>query len=134
MEYPDYIYLIHPFALGAFLTTLPQTMNFQIFSERSERLYLIFVLAYVCLDYCFWAYVVVEQLCTHLGIKCFTIPYPGDGRSINIAKASGKPLEDDSEVEMEAEIVDEPKVEVKKRRAKPLPKSPVVKKGGVRRK
>ncbi len=31
--------------------------------------------AYIALDYTFWAVKLVEQFCSHLNIKCFSIPY-----------------------------------------------------------
>lgn len=74
MEFPSYTLHTLPFVLGAFITTLPQTVGKKVFSASTERSYVILVLSFVIVDYIFWATKVVEQFCNHLKIHCFKIP------------------------------------------------------------
>ncbi|KAF1796876.1 hypothetical protein V8B55DRAFT_1451962 [Mucor lusitanicus] len=67
--------LLIPLVLGAIITNLPlYTSMDPIFTPQSEYVYLVcyFVLALVL--YLRWAVLVIDSICTYLGIRCLVIP------------------------------------------------------------
>jgi hypothetical protein len=45
------------------------------FDARSEAVYVWAIFSFLVVDYTLWAMKVIEQMCDHLNIKCFVIPY-----------------------------------------------------------
>lgn len=49
-----------------------------IFNATFEHFYVWAMFLYLFFDYFLWVIKVIDQLCKHLKIKCFTIPYKKD--------------------------------------------------------
>ncbi|KAJ3372191.1 hypothetical protein HDU91_004126 [Kappamyces sp. JEL0680] len=76
VEYPSYLFLLFPFALGALLSWVPVIFELTpIFTPERESLYVWSVFFFIAIEYVLWAVKVVEQICHHLNIQCFVIPY-----------------------------------------------------------
>ncbi|KAI8929048.1 CDP-alcohol phosphatidyltransferase-domain-containing protein [Entophlyctis helioformis] len=74
-DYPTYLFVVVPYAGGALLARVPQLFGTTV-DPVTEANYLYLIFTVITLDYTLWVLTVIHQFCTHLGIKCLTIPYP----------------------------------------------------------
>jgi ethanolaminephosphotransferase len=80
MKFPMYTVLLIPLFGGAVLTNIPVLFNTgEILSRKAEYIYLLAYFIFATIAYFHWAILVIERFCSHLKIKCFSIPYGKQG-------------------------------------------------------
>jgi ethanolaminephosphotransferase len=75
-SYPKFNFLHLPFSIGLILSYAPMFGYKSLFTADTEILYVYGIFIFILVDYCLWSIKTVEQFCSHLKIKCFSIPYP----------------------------------------------------------
>jgi len=73
--FPYWTVMLWPLVGGAVLANLPVVGLPAVFTAQTELAYLWCYLAFACVIYFRWAWLVTTSICNFLGINCLTIPY-----------------------------------------------------------
>lgn len=85
--FPYWTVMLTPLVGGAVLGNLPR-LGFPAISAWMELWYLRGYLVFALVVYFRWAYLVIDSICSYLGINCLTIPYEKQIANKEKAKAA----------------------------------------------